>query len=201
MTAQVETTRSLRIDAEEKEKTDDYKLPKGSIVPEVKNPLKFYNLRDSLGFNRMHKPFSMVNDNNGLLRPQAKVNTPKWFKAAKDESSDNEYDDNLTWSFKNDSESLELIYRDFGQVDGDIVQVIINEKVVLETAYLGSSYKGIKVDLIKGFNKINILALNQGDVGANTAAFQLSDNTGMVLAQNYWRLRTGATVSFVIYKE
>ncbi|MEJ4088197.1 hypothetical protein [Galbibacter orientalis] len=103
--------------------------------------------------------------------------------------------------FKSNAKSIKILCRDHQYVDGDRVSVIVNDKVVAPNIYLESSFKGIYIDLEKGFNKIEFKALNQGSSGPNTAQFAVFDDKGVEISSNIWNLATGVKASLLIIKE
>ena len=54
---------------------------------------------------------------------------------------------------------------------------------------------------MKGFNRIEFEALNQGSSGPNTAQVLVTDDTGVVIHNNRWNLSTGSRASLIIVKE
>lgn len=103
--------------------------------------------------------------------------------------------------FKSGSKFVNVIYRDHGFTDGDIIQVLVNDDIIHARVFLTGSYKGFKLDLQPGFNKIDFLALNQGDSGPNTAEFQVIDDNGSIVSHNQWNLATGVKATIIIVKE
>jgi len=103
--------------------------------------------------------------------------------------------------FKTESKYIKLVYRDHLAFDGDRVQVILNGVVIAQNILLEPSYKYIIIDLQIGFNKIEILALNQGTSGPNTAEFQVYDDQGILLSSNQWELATGYKGTIILSKE
>jgi hypothetical protein len=67
--------------------------------------------------------------------------------------------------------------------------------------YLTGGFSGFKLDLKKGFNKIDFLALNQGESGPNTAEFRVVDDLGNLVSANRWNLATGVKATIIIVKE
>ena len=103
--------------------------------------------------------------------------------------------------FKTESKYIRLVYRDHIYFDGDRVQVLMNDRVILANALLESSYKSIQIDLKIGFNKIEIIALNQGTSGPNTAEFQVYDDKGELISSNQWELATGFKGTIILSKD
>ena len=104
-------------------------------------------------------------------------------------------------NFKLDSKFVNIRYRDFGEVDGDEIQILVNGRIIQGTVILEGFFKTIEIDLLKGFNKIDFEALNQGTVGPNTAEFQVFDDTGKLVSSNQWNLVTGFKASIMVVKE
>jgi hypothetical protein len=103
--------------------------------------------------------------------------------------------------FKSQSKFVNVVYRDHGYVDGDLIQVRVNDDIIHARVFLSSGFKGFKLDLQKGFNKIDFLALNQGESGPNTAEFKVVDDTGKLVAHNQWNLATGVKATIIVVKE
>ena len=147
----------------------------------------------------MQRPFSMNND-NGLLKPNLNNPIPKYF--TKDKEVKEEYkSDQYLGDYKSNGQFVQLIYRDHQFVDGDLVRIYINDDVIRSGVYLGGTFEGIKINLIRGFNKIDIEALNQGTSGPNTAEFHLYDDQGNLLTANEWNLTTGVKATLIVVKE
>ena len=95
---------------------------------------------------------------------------------------------------------VEIYCRDSQYVDGDRVRVFVNGKMVNSDVSLHADYTPILVVLERGFNTIEIEALNQGSSGPNTAAFKVFDDKGTILTSNEWNLLTGAKASMIVVK-
>lgn len=103
--------------------------------------------------------------------------------------------------FKSNGEFVNVVYRDHGYTDGDIIQVLVNEDIIHPRVFLTGGFKGFKLNLKPGFNKIDFLALNQGESGPNTAEFKVIDDKGMVVSHNQWNLATGVKATVIVVKE
>lgn len=164
-----------------------------------KNNFTLYNKpKDKEGLDKTEKSFSM-NLDNGLIGPERKI-TPKAFQKDK-EIKESYKSDQYLGDFKSGGKFVQLIYRDHQSVDGDLVRIFLNDDVIRGNVYLTGSFQGFKINLIKGFNKIDIQALNQGDSGPNTAEFQLYDDQGNLLTANEWNLTTGVKASLIVVKD
>jgi hypothetical protein len=98
------------------------------------------------------------------------------------------------------SKTLTLSFRDFGAIDGDIIGIYHNGILIVQKTTLSQHYKSFQIHLKKGDNTIEILALNQGSLGANTAQYKLVNSSGLKIASQYWFLATGARAIFNVTK-
>ncbi|NNC50388.1 MAG: hypothetical protein HKO01_07630 [Flaviramulus sp.] len=92
-------------------------------------------------------------------------------------------------------------YRDYGEIDGDVIRVIINNEILELYATLSGSFKSHKIELKEGTNNIDFLALSEGYLLPNTAHFKVVDDQGFTLASNLWALSVGVKASITVIKE
>jgi hypothetical protein len=104
-------------------------------------------------------------------------------------------------SFSSKTNLVNIKCRDFGEVDDDEVRIYLNGKLVESRVILDSYFKDIEIPLEKGFNKIEIEAINQGTTGPNTAEFKIFDDSGKLIVSNQWNLATGFKAVIVFTKE
>ena len=102
--------------------------------------------------------------------------------------------------FLTNSKTVTISFRDFGAIDGDIIAISLNGTTIVRRTTLNHHYKSYEITLEKGINKIEIIALNQGSLGANTAQYKLVNSSGLKIASKYWFLATGAKATFSITK-
>ncbi|MGB1268961.1 MAG: hypothetical protein ACPG45_04430 [Flavobacteriaceae bacterium] len=119
---------------------------------------------------------------------------------------DNAYEKSATYDqylgdFKTKSSYLGFQCRDFGSVDGDYVQIVVNDVVVKRNWYLTGRFVGINIDLEPGLNRIDITALNVGSASPNTGHFVIVEEDGTIIQSKMWNLYTGGKGSLVIIKE
>lgn len=123
----------------------------------------------------------------------------KW---KKDQDAKSEYkNDQYLGDFTTDGRYVEVYCRDHEYVDGDVVQVIVNGRVVQPSLTLGSAYSPVLVSLEEGPNTIEFVALNQGTSGPNTAELRVLAENGTIITTNRWNLLTGAKASIVVMKQ
>lgn len=104
-------------------------------------------------------------------------------------------------NFKTKSLTAKVSYRDYGEVDGDEIRVLLNDKTLATSVYLDSKFEGFEITLVDGFNKIDFEALNQGQLGPNTAEFRIYDDKGNLISASQWNLATGFKATIIITKE
>ena len=102
---------------------------------------------------------------------------------------------------KTASKFVGIVCRDHEFVDGDRVRIYLNGVVVEPNILLTGSFKGLNLDLDKGFNRLDFEALNQGSSGPNTAQVDVYDELGKLLYSNKWLLSTGSKASLIIVKD
>jgi len=102
---------------------------------------------------------------------------------------------------KTSSKFVGIVCRDHEYVDGDRVKIYANEAVVDPNILLTGSFKGININLDKGFNRLDFEALNQGSSGPNTAQVNVYDDKGNLIYSNKWLLSTGSKASLIIVQE
>ncbi|MFC4479185.1 hypothetical protein [Flavobacterium chungangensis] len=94
-----------------------------------------------------------------------------------------------------------IMYRDAAFVDGDKVKVYLNDQVIEPEVFLTGDFKSVKINLVKGINKIDIEALNEGFASPNTAEFKVYDDKGQVISSSEWNVGTGYKAVIVLVKE
>lgn len=111
------------------------------------------------------------------------------------------YNDQFFGEFNSGSKFVRFLYRDHEYVDGDRVSVAVNDTIIHPNIHLAGDFQGFYIDLKKGFNKIDITALNQGTSGPNTAQFVMYDDNRQVISSNIWNLATGVKATVIIVKD
>jgi hypothetical protein len=109
--------------------------------------------------------------------------------------------DQYLGDFKTTAKRVVIICRDFGEIDGDRVRLLMNDIVIEDNIHLVAKYYAVELDLDEGFNRIDFQALNQGYAGPNTAEFKVLDEQGKVLSANQWNLTTGIKATLIIIRQ
>lgn len=195
------TNLSLFSQEDKLEKTKSVKINAKTNIKKT-NPL---TINSTNGFKNAYKKtqakFKKIAEdkalNNKGILTQAQLNNLKvkeMYGARTIEKVDSHQGDFLT-----SSKSVTISFRDFGDVDGDKIAIFHNNIPIIKTTLHGQ-YQSFQIVLEKGNNKIEIYALNQGSLGANTAQYKLVNKEGFMIASQYWFLATGAKATFGVYK-
>jgi hypothetical protein len=109
--------------------------------------------------------------------------------------------DQFMGEIKTRTHAVRIVYRDHEAPDGDVCQVLINDAVVRPRIYLDSAPQSFDIVLLDGLNRIDFLALNQGESGPNTAEFEVYDEEGHLLGGGKWNLGTGFKATIVVTRQ
>lgn len=142
------------------------------------------------------KPFSMELDSD--LMDAGEELQKRWDESKLKATA--KYDQYLG-DFKTKSSYLGFQSRDFGQVDGDYVRIIVNDVVVENSMYLHGYFKGVNIDLVDGLNRIDVIAINEGTASPNTGHFMVLDEEGNVITSQKWNLYSSGKATMIILKE
>lgn len=103
--------------------------------------------------------------------------------------------------FKTQSFTATVRYRDAAFVDGDKIKVYLNDQVIEPEVIMDGAFKGFKINLVNGINKIDFEALNEGFAAPNTAEFNVYDDKGTVIESSQWNVGTGYKAAILLLKE
>ena len=193
-------------------KPQNYKSdgPKKSLLLPIKDPNKLpeYLKKDFL----KNTPEANA-DNKYFDRPEIDMSKQETFMDNRDyflnklkthENNRNPVDymvDQYLGDFKSNAPFVQVIFRDHEVADGDRVRILYNDREVEANVLLQERFKRLNIDLIPGFNKIEFIALNQGESGPNTAEIRVYDNVGGLIMANQWNLATGNKATLIVVKE
>lgn len=119
----------------------------------------------------------------------------------REQKAPNYKEDQYLGDLRSEGKFVRIILRDHEHPDGDLIQVLVNDVVVHPTILLESQFKIVQLDLDPGFNKIDFLALNQGESGPNTAEVRVFEEDGSLVAAKRWNLATGVKATYIVVKE
>lgn len=146
------------------------------------------------------KGFTMIQDND-LVDP-GKIFEERFRKKKPIAELGMQYEKEMYFGeHKIQSEFVKIVFRDFAAQDGDVIRIFSNDDVIVPRAFLTNSYQAYKLVLKEGFNKIDFVALNQGESGPNTAQFLIVNDKDEIIYDNAWNLATGGKATIVFVKE
>ena len=169
-----------------------------TILPKVTllNPNAFTIKKEE----RKDLPKGMMNNNKEYFLNPGDAYVKKLNKE-KEKNPNNYLGDAYLGDVATVSDAANIVCRDFEYVDGDRVRIMVNDEIVVQNLTLDSSFRGINLKLGEGFNKIDFIALNQGDSGPNTAELRIYDDNKKLISSNQWNLATGAKATLIIVKK
>ena len=85
--------------------------------------------------------------------------------------------------------------------DGDRVRIWLNDKVIITDLYLTNAAQGFDINLVDGFNKVEIEALNQGYSAPNTSGIVIRDDDGTVNEEKVCMINAGVKSLLIVIKE
>ncbi|MBF8150656.1 hypothetical protein ITJ86_12155 [Winogradskyella sp. F6397] len=197
-------TKSIRIPAEESKKKKDSALVKVKVAPilekkDDKSSGSSKNEDEKFVIRETEKPFSMF-ENDGLKSP-SEIYEKRWKKEAVKGGIVRTMSDQFLGEHNVDTKFVNIVCRDHQYPDGDRVQILVNGTVVKNNLLLTSSYRRVEVNLVDGKNTVDIVALNQGESGPNTAEFVVYDDKGNVISSKEWNLLTGVKARIIFQNE
>ncbi len=150
--------------------------------------------------NYMKPKISML-PNKDLIQAGADLKLDAKIGDAFGANSGKHFPDMYMGDIKYNGKFVGIVCRDHEFVDGDQVRILLNGEIVEPKIFLTGAFKGLNVDLKRGFNRIEFEALNEGSSSPNTAQINVYDDEGKLLYANQWNLSTGSKASFIVVKE
>ena len=198
--------KAIKIPAKETEKIDSTLIKfeikpneKASISKTDKNFEGASNKR-APNLETKKKEFSMFD--NSTLRDPGEIFDKRHNAQAVEQGYKIEYmEDQFLGDVRINGDFANIICRDHEFPDGDRVRVLVNDEIFILSLLLTSDFKGFKVPLQEGINRIVFLALNQGDSGPNTAEFQVFDDNKVLVSSKKWNLLTGVKATILVIKD
>lgn len=188
----------IRLELKSKKSTDipsDFStdLPsidfKSSLDKKDDNFLKKYSI-----LNKKEPVKSIFDKKNDFKNPGDEVKD----RLNKEIAKEGNWEDVFFGKYVVNTPTVKIMAKDFADPDGDRVQMVLNGAISEMNVLLESYYKTYTVNLNEGDNLLDIIALNQGLSGPNTASFSIYDANGKLVTSNEWNLNTGVAAKFLI---
>lgn len=185
----------LKIEAKKKpEAPEGKKIP--AVLPKPKEEKPNFRILDSI--NR--RKISML-PSKRLVKPGQDVKLNPRLVPKEKEGSKSHFPDQYLGDVKSNGKFVGIVCRDHEYVDGDRVKIYVNGKIAEYNMLLSGAFKGINVNLKKGFNRIDFEALNQGTSAPNTAQVNVYDDKGVLISEKKWLLSPGSKATIIVTKD
>ena len=174
-------------------------------LPSLLNKNSSNNLPINLGIEKTNnKP----NINMDISEQERFINPSEYYtsrlnrkKGESNKMPDEYKNDMYLGDYLTSENSVNVTFRDHEYPDGDRIQIRVNDKLVVANILLVETFKGLNIELEEGFNRIDFIALNQGESGPNTAELKVYTNSGSLVGSNQWNLATGVKATYIVVKE
>jgi hypothetical protein len=182
--------------------------PKGAVSPTSSKAINYpsiFDKKDKLGesvslLKKKPEEEKSIFENEQFASP-AKEYTDKMNKQATDGKIYEYYKkDYLLATYKCSTAIAKFALKDYGDPDGDVVRIFLNDEVVFDAITLERGYREIQLNLRNGQNLLVIEALNEGMVSPNTAQFSIFNNRGEIIGNNLSGLLTNVKATIIINK-
>jgi len=173
-----------------------------------KSILNFKQKNHLIGFkSNVNKYFNPLENNTkpkpNFMTDQSKVDddvlVKKYFNG-KDMSNIKLSTDFSLGTFSTSTNTVRIEVRDYSLVDGDRIKIYLNEQLLNANVMLNSLAYSFSVKLKKGYNRIDIEALNEGYSGPNTAEIRVFDEKGNLMSSQEWNISTGERATLGVVK-
>lgn len=166
-------------------------------IPSIIDNKPEINIKDSL----TKTPVKMLPDRELVQAGYGMKIDPKVGNYEKEGGTSQRFGDMYMGDIKNNGKFVGIVCRDHEYVDGDRVKIYLNDKIIDANVLLTGAFKGINLDLEKGFNRLDFEALNEGSSSPNTAQVDVYDDQGQLIYSNKWLLSAGSKATLIITKE
>ncbi len=182
--------------------------PKGAVSPTSSKAITYpsiFDKKDKLGesvslLKKKPEEEKSIFEKEQFASP-AKVYTDKMNKQITDGKMYDYYrKDYLLATYKCSTATAKFALKDYGDPDGDVVRIWLNDEMVIDAITLEAGYREIQLKLRNGQNLLVIEALNEGMVSPNTAQFSIFNDKGEIIGNNLSGLLTNVKATIIINK-
>lgn len=182
--------------------------PKGAVSPTSSKAITYpsiFDKKDKLGesvslLKKTPEEEKSIFEKEQFASP-AKEYTDKMNKQVTDGKIYEYYKkDYLLATYKCSTAIAKFALKDYGDPDGDVVRIFLNDEVIFDAITLESGYREIQLNLRNGQNLLVIEALNEGMVSPNTAQFSIFNDKGEIIGNNLSGLSTNVKATIIINK-
>lgn len=110
--------------------------------------------------------------------------------------------DRYLGEYRTKSEFFVVKYRDYIQIDGDLINVYLNGKSLRSNLFLNYDFGEFRIPLAVGFNNIEFVVASTGTSGGNTAELHVLDDVNREVTSEYWdNLALGVKIKLIVIRE
>lgn len=110
--------------------------------------------------------------------------------------------DRYLGEYNTKSEFFVLKYRDYIEIDGDLINVYVNNKLLRSGLYLNFEFGELRIPLSVGINNIELVVASTGTSGGNTAEIHFLDDKKSSITKEYWNnLALGVKIKTIVIRE
>ncbi len=109
--------------------------------------------------------------------------------------------DRYMGEYRTKSEYFTVKYRDYIAIDGDLLNVYLNGKLLRSGLYLNDEFGEFRIPLALGLNDIEFVVASMGTSGGNTAELHVLDDVNRDIAVQYWNnLALGVKIKMIVIR-
>jgi len=110
--------------------------------------------------------------------------------------------DRYLGEYRTKSEFFTVKYRDYIAIDGDLINVYLNSKLLVSGLYLEDRLGEFRIPLTLGLNNIEFVVASMGTSGGNTAELHVLDDVNRDITTEYWNnLALGVKIKMIVIRE
>ena len=110
--------------------------------------------------------------------------------------------DRYLGDYRTKSEYFTVKYRDYIVIDGDLINVYHNGKLLRSGLYLNYEFGEFRIPLTLGLNDIEFVVASMGTSGGNTAELHVLDDVNRDIDTAYWNnLALGVKIKMIVIRE
>jgi len=110
--------------------------------------------------------------------------------------------DRYLGEYRTKSDFFVLKYRDYIVIDGDLINVYHNGKLLRSGLYMNYDFGELRIPLVAGINNIELVVASTGTSGGNTAELHVLDDAYKNVTTEYWNnLALGVKIKMIVIRE
>lgn len=170
-----------------------------SLSPKAKNGFQYKSTLDLEHFGRRKPKSVAINAENSVKRYPSQ--NEKILNKIKEGGFVKHFPDIDLGSFQTNSDKAYIRFRDSGRaVDGDAIRIVLNNKIVVNEIVLTRFLEVYEINLVDGFNRIEIETVSEGTLKPNTMHLIIQDGNLVLFRDKDYSLSRGSSSNILIFK-